>query len=120
MATYLPQAEQREFLHSKRGTLCCGAGGAVGSYDPNITDRRVWRIIEEARDTGADTLVTMCPTCTYTVAQACLAAPDRAVENLHYLEVLFGETIGWDTVFAQLGDMWAGEYGPWLNQTFFG
>ncbi len=52
MATYLPQAEQREFLHSKRGTLCCGAGGAVGSYDPNITDRRVWRIIEEARDTG--------------------------------------------------------------------
>lgn len=120
MATYLPQAEQREFLHSKRGTLCCGAGGAVGSYDPNITDRRVWRIIEEARDTGADTLVTMCPTCTYTVAQACLAAPDRAVENLHYLEVLFGETIDWDTVFAQLGDMWAGEYGPWLNQTFFG
>lgn len=120
MATYLPQAEQREFLHSKRGTLCCGAGGAVGSYDPAITDRRVWRIIEEARDTGADTLVTMCPTCTYTVAQACLAAPDRAVENLHYLEVLFGTTIDWGVVFAQLGDMWTGEYGPWLNQTFFG
>ncbi len=120
MATYLPQAEQREFLHSKRGTLCCGAGGAVASYDPNITDRRVWRIIEEARDTGAETLVTMCPTCTYTVAQACLNAPDRAVDNRHYLEVLFGETIDWNAVFAQLGDMWTGEYGPWLNQTFFG
>lgn len=120
MATYLPEAKLHDPHHCKRETLCCGAGGAVGSYDPNITDRRVWRIIEEARETGAETIVTTCPTCTYTVAQACLAAPDRAMENLHYLEVLFGVTIDWEAVFAQLGDMWTGEYGPWLNQTFFG
>ena len=49
-----------------------------------IRDRR---IIDEARATGAETLVTTCPTCTYTVAQACLGAPpERGIGNRRYLE----------------------------------
>ena len=115
----LPDAELREMDHRKRGTLCCGAGGAVSSFDGDITNRRVWRVIEEARATGAQTLVTMCPTCTYTVAQACLEVPGRAMENHHYLELLFDEPIDWAQVFDQLGAMWTGEYGPWLMQTFY-
>ena len=116
----LPQVEQREMDHRRKGTLCCGAGGAVASYDDDITQRRVWRIIEEARKTGAETLVTTCPTCTYTVAQACLGAPpESGIGNRHYLELLFGQEIDWPTVFDQLGSMWSGEYGPWLTQTFF-
>lgn len=120
-ARYIPQARQVESEHFKRGTLCCGAGGAVSGYDPAITDRRVWRVIDEARATGAETLVTMCPTCAYTIAQACLNAPDPAagIDTLHYLELMFGVTIDWEQVFAQLGDMWTGEYGPWLAATFF-
>ena len=89
-------------------------------FDGDVTERRVWRIIDEARATGAETLVTTCPTCTYTVAQACLGAPpERGIGNRHYLELLFGQTIDWPQVFAQLGGMWEGEYGPWLTQTFF-
>lgn len=120
-ARYLPQAHQIESEHFMRGTLCCGAGGAVASYDPDITDRRVWQVIDEARATGAQTLVTMCPTCTYTVAQALLSAPDVAaeIESLHYLELLFGVKIDWAQVFYQLSSMWTGEYGPWLATTFF-
>lgn len=118
-AQFVPEAAQAEMDHAKRGTLCCGAGGAVGSYDAGITDERVWRVIGEAKRTGADTLITMCPTCTYTVAQACLANPTEGIQNLHYLEALFGVKIDWTQVFQQLGDMWTGEYGPWLNQTFF-
>ncbi|MCI8469293.1 MAG: (Fe-S)-binding protein [Eggerthellaceae bacterium] len=116
---YAAPAELREIDHRKRGTLCCGAGGAVAAYDDDITQRRVWRVIDEALKTQADMLVTMCPTCTYTIAQALLAAPGTPIASRHYLEVLFGEDIDWQTVFAQLGDMWAGEYGPWLQQTFF-
>ncbi len=120
MAKYLPQAKQLEMAHNRKNSLCCGAGGAVGGYDPAITDRRVWRVIDEARDTGAQNCVTMCPTCTYTIAQACLNADaDRGIENHHYLELLLGVTIDWPQVFQQLNDMWTGEYGPWLNQTFF-
>lgn len=117
---YLPDVPHREMDHRRKATLCCGAGGAVASYDPDLTDRRVWRVIDEARSTGAQTLVTMCPTCTYTVAQACLnAPPERGIENRHYLELLFGQMIDWPQVFAQLEGMWSGEYGPWLTQTFF-
>lgn len=118
-ARFVPGAVQAEMDHAKRGTLCCGAGGAVSSYDPQISDERVWRVIGEAKLTGADTLITMCPTCTYTVAQALLGAPDEELCNLHYLEALFGVKIDWQRVFQQLNDMWTGEYGPWLNQTFF-
>lgn len=118
-AEHLPDCAQREMPHAKRSTLCCGAGGAVASYDPAITDRRVWRVIGEAKRTRADFLMTMCPTCTYTIAQANLQRPADAMPSLHYLEALFGVQIDWDIVFYQLNAMWSGEYGPWLNQTFF-
>lgn len=118
-ATHLAESQQCEMSHSKRSTLCCGAGGAVASYDPAITDRRVWRVIDEAKSTRADALITMCPTCTYTIAQANLQRPADGMRSLHYLEAMFGVEIDWDIVFYQLNVMWSGEYGPWLNQTFF-
>ncbi len=113
-----PNAVRCEMDHSKHDTLCCGAGGAVSSYDSDICDQRVWRVIDEARSTGAQTLVTMCPTCTYTIAQANLSAPERAMDSHHYLELALGVPIDWNTVFAQLGNMWTGEYAAWLNATF--
>ncbi|MCL1798236.1 MAG: (Fe-S)-binding protein [Eggerthellaceae bacterium] len=115
-----PHAAQREMPHRGTHTLCCGAGGAVATYDADITQRRVWRIIDEARETGAGTLVTACPTCTYTIAQACLGAEaPRGIDSHHYLELVFGEAIDWPQVFHQLEAMWTGEFGPWLTQTFF-
>ncbi len=114
-----PDAEKIELEHSKHDALCCGAGGAVSSYDPDITSRRVRRIVDEVHDSNAETLVTMCPTCAYTIAQENLGSPDRAVGNRHYLELAFGVTVDWATVFSQLGSMWTGEYATWLNETFF-
>lgn len=119
MAKHLPRACQREMKHAKRQTLCCGAGGAVASYDAELTDDRVWQVMDEARATGAQTVVTMCPTCTYTLAQANLSAPERGMDSKHYLEMLFGVQIDWTQVFDQLGSMWTGEYGPWLQATFY-
>ncbi len=117
---YMPQVEIREMDERRKQTLCCGAGGAVAGYDPDITKRRVMRVVDEAHSTGADTLVTMCPTCTYTIAQENLsAAPERVIDSHNYLELFFGQTIDWAVVFDELGSMWTGEYGPWLNATFF-
>lgn len=120
MKAHFSETEQREMDYRRKGTLCCGAGGAVGSYDPDITDRRVWRIIDEAQKTQAETLITMCPTCTYTIGQALIGAPDTcSMKSHHYLELLFDEKTDWAQIFAQLESMWSGEYGPWLNETFF-
>lgn len=119
LAKFAPEIAQVECAHHGANSLCCGAGGAVGSYDAEITSKRVWRIINEAQDTGAGAVVTTCPTCTYTIAQALLGAPDVQFENLHYLEILFNEKIDWAAVFGQLGSMWEGQWGPWLYATFY-
>lgn len=115
-----PGSARLEMAHHGKHTLCCGAGGAASAFDEDISHKRVWRIIDEAQATGAHTLVTACPTCTYTIAQALLGKEgEQPIENRHYLELLFGQTIDWPTVFSQLESMWSGEYGPWLAQTFF-
>lgn len=120
LARCLPESLQVEIEHRGKNTLCCGAGGAVAAYDPDITQRRVWRIIDEARATGANTLVTTCPTCTYTIGQALLGVESRrGIASHNYLELIFDQTIDWPVVFSQLETMWSGEYGPWLSETFF-
>lgn len=120
METSLPEARRLEMEHHGKETLCCGAGGAVAAYDDDITHRRVWNVIDEARATGAKTMITACPTCTYTIAQACLGAEATSgIDSHHYLELLFDQTIDWPLVFDRLGSMWEGEYGPWLTATFF-
>ena len=63
------------------------------------------------------TVVSMCPTCTYTYAYRLMESP-RNVANKHYCELLFDSQFDWDKTFAQLGGMWSGEYGPWLAQVF--
>ena len=94
---------------------CCGAGGAVSAFDPDRQARQVDAKLSFAPD-GA-TVVSMCPTCTYTYAFRLMQAP-RNVANKHYTELLFQNQFDWDKNFAQLGGMWSGEYGPWLAQVF--
>jgi Fe-S oxidoreductase len=116
---YLPQVKQLETAHTGRDNLCCGAGGAVSTFDPDISKRRIVRAIDETAGTGAAAAITACPTCSYTFAQELLAEPRDGFEALHYLELMFGLRIDWARVFAELGGMWSGEYGPWLMQTFY-
>jgi len=61
------------------------------------------------------TVITMCPTCTYTYAFHLMGKP-RPLLNKHYAELLFQSQIDWEQVFAQLSSMWSGQYGPWLAQ----
>lgn len=95
---------------------CCGAGGAVSASFPDQQVEHV-RAILDACEPG-DTLVSMCPTCTYTQFYQMMndARDDITVKN--YLELLFDVEFDWPTTFAQLGGMWSGEYGPWLASVF--
>lgn len=94
---------------------CCGAGGAVSAYDPNRQGTQADEKLSFAPD-GA-TVITMCPTCTYTYAARLMANP-RNIVNKHYTELLFENQIDWDLAFAQLNSMWSGEYGAWLASVF--
>lgn len=94
---------------------CCGAGGAVSAFDPSRQAEQADGKLSFAPD-GA-TVVTMCPTCTYTYAFRLMQEP-RPVSNKHYTELMFDSQFDWGKTFAQLGGMWSGEYGPWLAQVF--
>ena len=116
--SYLQQT--RELMGLPQGTPiayggCCGAGGAVGPYNDDQKNAQVARKLACAQE--GETLVTMCPTCTYTYAFD-LSANPRPINNKNYLELLFDAQFDWDTVFAQLNGMWTGEYGPWLQNIF--
>ncbi|MDY2624979.1 MAG: (Fe-S)-binding protein [Coriobacteriales bacterium] len=94
---------------------CCGAGGAVSAFDPNQQVAQVDRKLQYVAD--GQTVVTMCPTCTYTYAFQLMSEP-RPITNKNYLELVFENQFDWDVVFYQLNAMWSGEYGPWLAQVF--
>ena len=94
---------------------CCGAGGAVSAFQPERQAQQADSKLSFAPD-GA-TVVTMCPTCTYTYAYRQMSAP-RDIANKHYTELLFESQFDWNLTFYQLGSMWSGEYGPWLAQVF--
>lgn len=103
-------SEARTVFHG-----CCGAGGAVSAFDPNRQAAQADSKLSFAED--GSTVVTMCPTCTYTYAAQLMGAP-RDVQNKHYAELMFQNQFDWPKVFAQLQGMYEGEYGPWLNQVF--
>ena len=94
---------------------CCGAGGAVSAFNYEESGAQTQRKLEEVPDGG--TVVTMCPTCTYTYAYRLMSAP-RNIVNKHYTELLFESQFDWDMVFYQLNSMWYGEYGAWLAEVF--
>ncbi len=94
---------------------CCGAGGAVNGYQPARVDEQTRGKLDFTKD--GSTVVSMCPTCTYTYASY-LMNHSRDITNKHYTELLFENQFDWDLVFAQLTTMWSGEYGPWLAQVF--
>ena len=94
---------------------CCGAGGAVSAFDSNRQAQQADSKLSFAED--GSTVVTMCPTCTYTYAYRMMNAP-RNLSNKHYAELLFDSQFDWNTVFYQLGSMWYGEYGSWLAEVF--
>ena len=110
-----------EMLHHGANALCCGGAGAVSLVDPAIKDQRIDYLFKgEAAQTGAELLVSNCPTCTYTAAQkrradikAGCAVSQAAPCN--YLELIFPGRFDWNQVFDQLEGMWSGQYAAWVR-----
>lgn len=52
-----------EMENIKENSLCCGAGGGVKSAYPEIADQMAKTRLEQAKETGCETLITACPFC---------------------------------------------------------
>lgn len=56
-------ADLIEMENIREDSLCCGAGGGVKSAYPEIADQMAKTRIAQAKETGADILITSCPFC---------------------------------------------------------
>lgn len=101
-----PDYEIVEMEHHGENTMCCGSGGLVSAVDPDLHDARTTARLDEFRATDAEQLITPCLTCSYAMAKQ--AYPGEVV---NYLELLFGMTVDWEKVFANLNALWEGECG---------
>ena len=52
-----------EMENVRENSLCCGAGGGVKSAYPEIASKMAKSRINQAKDTGCETLITACPFC---------------------------------------------------------
>jgi len=61
-----------EMPRNRKNSSCCGGGGGILSSDAELSGRIAEGRIREAAATGADTLVTSCPTCEKTLKEAAM------------------------------------------------
>jgi len=59
----IPGIELVEMESKREAALCCGSGGGVRSYDPDLSKRIGADRIRQALDTGAEVIATACPFC---------------------------------------------------------
>ena len=76
-----------EMKQSKNLSRCCGAGGGILMYDPDLADNLGKTRVKQAIATGADTLVTACATCEAALKKAASALDEEgagkvAVRNI--------------------------------------
>jgi len=70
-----------EMKHSGNTSRCCGGGGSILTWDTQISDRMSNSRITEALETGAEMLVTACPTCEQTLRKGARIAADNSNEK---------------------------------------
>jgi Fe-S oxidoreductase len=81
-----------EMEHHGKQSLCCGGGGGILMSDAELSDEMAMRRMKEALDTGADTIVTSCPTCETVLKKAATRA---ASEGERTVQVRNIEDIIW-------------------------
>ncbi len=91
----IPMIERRVLLREREMGACCGGGGLVpstgGSFPAEVTARR----IEDLVQTHADTIVTACPNCEFTLTSGLRAAgSERGIEVLDIVDVVYRSVFG--------------------------
>lgn len=66
----IPEAEFYEMPRNRKNALCCGEGIMVSALFPNLTRKVSTNRISEAKETGADAIITCCPGCVTTLNKA--------------------------------------------------
>jgi len=66
----IPDCEFIEMVQNREHALCCGGGGDMETFDPNILAEVSARRIAQAAEIGANYLISACPQCVRTLQKA--------------------------------------------------
>ena len=81
-----------EMKHNRAQSRCCGGGGGILTTDQTMSGDIAEARIREALETGADTLVTACPTCEQVLRKAASSVKEGKITVKELSDVL------WDAV----------------------
>ena len=59
-----------EMQNTREHALCCGGGGDLETFSPDLTGEVAKRRVAQAVEVGADYLVSACPQCVRTLSKA--------------------------------------------------
>ncbi len=95
----------REMPHSGAQALCCGSGGQLSHFRPDLTEKLVVARLAEARQAGADILIAYCLSCVLKLEGK------SAMPVTHALNVLLEVSEDFRGAKARAGQMFAGAAG---------
>jgi Fe-S oxidoreductase len=82
------EGEIREMATHKRMANCCGEGGMLRVYRPDLARRVTLLRLDEASETGATLLATGCPRCQDAFTRALDPAEKRQLRVLHLIDLV--------------------------------
>lgn len=98
----LANNEVFELPHEYCDSLCCGGGGLVSGYAPDMCDYRRNMRLAEFDATCVDYVVSACFSCVNSLQRGM----DKT-KVFHYLELIFDEKIDWDKAYERVTKFFA-------------
>ncbi|MEM0232752.1 MAG: (Fe-S)-binding protein [Candidatus Nezhaarchaeales archaeon] len=83
----IPGLEFIEMERVKRNSWCCGAGGGLRSYNPQVSLTLAKNRLREAEGTGADIITSICPFCYRNLSDA-IQMTDSHMKMYDLMEIL--------------------------------
>ncbi|WP_353853015.1 (Fe-S)-binding protein [Dehalobacter restrictus] len=94
--------EIKEMTNIRENSPCCGSGGQIAHFQPDLADKLVKGRLEEANSTGTEMLVSYCLSCTLNFSRF-----DSKLKRRHVLNLLLGVDEDYTEVNNQLNEVFA-------------
>jgi len=82
-----------EMKTNGKEAMCCGGGGGLIVSDEKLSEKMAVNRVNEALDTGAEYLVTLCPTCELNLKKAALKH-NAGIQVKNVLDLVFESVVG--------------------------
>lgn len=95
-----------EMEHNKENTICCGSGGQISHFRPELAEKLVRQRFNEVERSGADILVAYCLSCALK-----FDVFHSPVPVAHALNLLLGKDVEFNGAKERVGQMFSGSNG---------